>query len=237
MFITIIAQQIKIAKHNSQDIYSSALFFILFCIICGLGLSEQMLHNNQLTETASIITISSPTIILLGFLLTLMMQTEHIFANDIKSGVMQQYLLLPIATELLVLAKMLGFMFRTLLPLLFITPIAAIIFGIDISQLYYIIIAVALAGPVLIALQFISTGWLIPYHFSNSNAKINPQLMFITTLPFIVPVMLFALTIASGSYEQIATERVNFALIMLIVLNLVIVPLGAILPAIMLRAK
>jgi len=155
----------------------AVIFFLLCLSLFAIGLNG----NETLMQT------TAPAIIWVALVFSILLTFENVFEADIRSGVFEQLYLSGLSSISIVSSKILSGFVITILPLLFAIPIAGIWYHLTAQDIAAIMLSIILGGPAIIAYGVLAGAIL-------AMQKGLGFLGILMTLPFIVPVLIFALS-------------------------------------------
>ena len=138
-FFAVIRRDLVLALRRRSEIANPLLFFILVITLFPLGIGAQ---PNLLQAIA-------PGIIWVSALLAAMLSLDSLFRSDFDDGSLEQILLSPHPTSILVLAKIVAHWLVTGLPLLIVAPLLAVFLGMPNQSLGILLLTLLLGTPVL----------------------------------------------------------------------------------------
>lgn len=195
MFWTIARRDLRLALGREGVALPALAFLAITATLFAFSLGPEALR----TYAAQVLWVTA----LFASLLAL----PHLFEKDYQDGGLEQLLLLPVAHELTVLAKMLAHWAAVTLPLLAALPALGIMAGSDIGNA---MLSVLLGTPALVAVGALGSALTLGL---RQNAFLKPLLL----LPLYVPMLIFAAA---------AAKEGGAALLMLLALSLIAVPLA-----------
>lgn len=155
-----------------------AIIFFLLCLsLFAIGLKGE---SKVLQNTA-------PTIIWLALIFSLLLTFENIFEADIRSGVFEQLILSGLSPTAITVSKILSGFIISVLPLIIAIPIAGIWYHLSAEQTAGIMLSVIFGAPAILAYGVMAGALL-------AGQRGTGFLAILITLPFILPVFIFALS-------------------------------------------
>lgn len=174
-FSTIIKRDLTIAVRHSDDILNPLLFFIIVVSLFPLGIGPE---SNTLMKIA-------PGIIWVAALLSTLLSLERLFKNDHNDGSLEQLLLSPCPTFILVLAKITAHWLITGLPLIIIAPLLGVLLNLHEDSFLALFLTLLLGTPVLSLIGAIGVALTV-------GLKKGGVLLSLLVLPLYIPVLIFA---------------------------------------------
>jgi len=209
-FIAIIQRDLILAFRRRAEMLNPILFFIIVVTLFPLGVGAQP----QLLQTIA------PGIIWVSALLAAMLSLDGLFRSDFDDGSLEQILLSPHPTSILILGKIIAHWLVTGLPLILVAPLLAEFLGMHSDALIVLLKTLLLGTPVLSLVGAIGVALTV-------GLRRGGMILSLLVLPLYVPVLIFAsnaVEMASGGLPVDA--QINILLAMLC-LALVLAPLPA----------
>ncbi len=174
-FKTILVRDLTIAIRHRDDIFNPLLFFIITVSLFPLGIGPEA---NTLMKIA-------PGIIWVAALLATLLSLERLFKNDHADGSLEQLLLSPCPTFVLVLAKITAHWIITGLPLIIIAPLLGVLLNLHQDSYLALMLTLLIGTPVLSLLGAIGVALTV-------GIKKGGVLLSLLILPLYIPVLIFA---------------------------------------------
>jgi heme exporter protein B len=206
-FFAIVRRDLVLALRRRSEIANPIFFFILVITLFPLGIGAK----------PTILQTIAPGIIWVSALLATMLSLDSLFRSDFDDGSLEQIILSPQPTSLLVLAKVTAHWLVTGLPLLIIAPLLAVFLGMPSHALPVLLITLLLGTPILSLIGAIGVALTI-------GLRRGGMILSLLVLPLYVPVLIFAsnaVEIASSGLP--VTAQINI-LISMLVMALVLAP-------------
>ncbi|SJM96392.1 heme exporter protein CcmB [Crenothrix polyspora] len=206
-FFAIVRRDLVLALRRRSEIANPIFFFILVITLFPLGIGAK----------PTILQAIAPGIIWVSALLATMLSLDSLFRSDFDDGSLEQIILSPQPTSLLVLAKITAHWLVTGLPLLIVAPLLAVFLGMPSHALPVLLITLLLGTPILSLIGAIGVALTI-------GLRRGGMILSLLVLPLYVPVLIFAsnaVEIASSGLP--VTAQINI-LISMLVMALVLAP-------------
>jgi len=194
-------RDLRLAFRDPRQWLLAILFFLIFLSLFAIGLGGSA---SKLQMTASVA-------IWLALIFSLLLTFDTIFEADVQSGVFEQLYLSGISSTQIVVSKIVAGFAVSVAPLMLAIPLAGTFFQLSSPNIAGIMISVLFGAPALLAYGVLSGALL-------AGQKGTGFLAVLITLPFIVPVIIFAL---AGAQNYPALGIWNSEFQALIGLNLV----------------
>ena len=172
---TLFAREMRLAWRNGAEILNPLWFFLVVITLFpfGVGADPQLL-----TQIA-------PGIIWVAALLAALLVMDRLFRDDWQDGSLEQLLLLPTPLVVVVLVKVLAHWVMTGLPLLVVSPLAALLLGMAPHDAGILALTLLLGTPTLSFLGAVGVGLTV-------GLRRGGVLLSLLVLPLSVPLLIFA---------------------------------------------
>jgi heme exporter protein B len=206
-FTAIIKRDLILAMRRRSEIANPVLFFILVITLFPLGIGAQ----------PKLLQAIAPGIIWVSALLATMLSLDSLFRSDFDDGSLEQILLTPHPTSILVLGKITAHWLTTGLPLLIVAPLLAVFLGMPNQSLSVLLITLLVGTPILSLIGAVGVALTV-------GLRRGGMILSLLVLPLYVPVLIFA----SNAVEMASTglpvdAQVNILIAMLL-MALVLAP-------------
>jgi heme exporter protein B len=206
-FFAIIRRDLVLALRRRSEIANPLLFFVLVITLFPLGIGAQ---PNLLAAIA-------PGIIWVSALLAAMLSLDSLFRSDFDDGSLEQILLSPHPTSILVLGKVFAHWLVTGLPLLIIAPLLAIFLGLPEQSLGILLLTLLLGTPVLSLIGAIGVALTV-------GLRRGGMILSLLVLPLYVPVLIFASNAVSMAGSGLPVSAQINILVAILLITLVLAP-------------
>ena len=139
VFVTVLRRDLKTAFRHRTQLMLPLLFFVLVISLFPLAVSPQLSVSQDMA--AGIIWVAA--------LLATLLSLDNMFRSDFDDGTLEQLILSPYPTSILVLAKILAHWLVTGLPLIIMAPVLAILTGLSEHSMGVLIGSLVLGTPTL----------------------------------------------------------------------------------------
>lgn len=155
-------------------IITSCLFYLMILVFFPLTMPP---------DTSLLRTIA-PGLIWIALLLAVLLASERLFQPDYEDGVIEQWLVSGYPVSLLVGAKLLMHWLSNLLPILLLSPLLALLFGLNVHETWVLILSLICGSPALFCLCALAASF-------STGVQQKGVLMALILLPLTIPVMIF----------------------------------------------
>lgn len=206
-FTAIIRRDLVLAMRRRSEIANPVLFFILVITLFPLGIGAQ----------PKLLQAIAPGIIWVSALLATMLSLDSLFRSDFDDGSLEQILLSPYPTSILVLGKITAHWLTTGLPLLIVAPLLAIFLGMPNRSLSVLLLTLLLGTPILSLIGAVGVALTV-------GLRRGGMILSLLVLPLYVPVLIFASNaVEMASSGLSVTAQINI-LISILLMALVLAP-------------
>lgn len=167
--------ELRVAFRHGADIAGPLWFFLMVITLFPLSVGPQ----------PQLLARIAPGIIQVAALLASLLALERLFRDDLQDGSLEQLMLLPVPLPAVVLAKVLAHWAVTGLPLIMLSPLVALLLGMDVYGWKIMALTLLLGTP---ALGFLAA----PGVGLTAGLRRGGVLLGILVLPLSVPVLIFA---------------------------------------------
>ena len=171
----VIQRELKIAFRSGAEVINPLWFFLIVITLFPLGIGPE---PQQLARIA-------PGVTWVAALLSSLLALERLFRDDFLDGSLEQLLLLPTPLPLTVLGKVVAHWLITGLPLILLSPLAALLLSLDFVGWRAMALTLLLGTPTLSFLGAIGTGLTV-------GLRRGGVLLSLLVLPLAIPVLIFA---------------------------------------------
>lgn len=206
-FSAIVRRDLVLAMRRRSEVANPVLFFILVITLFPLGIGAQ----------PKLLQAIAPGIIWVSALLATMLSLDSLFRSDFDDGSLEQLLLSPYPTSILVLAKITAHWLTTGLPLLIVAPLLAVFLGMPNQSLSILLLTLLLGTPVLSLIGAVGVALTV-------GLRRGGMILSLLVLPLYVPILIFASNaVEMASMGLPVSAQVNI-LISMLLLALVLAP-------------
>ncbi|WP_286233719.1 heme exporter protein CcmB [Thalassotalea sediminis] len=175
IFYLVFKRDITIAFRHKDDVANPLLFFILVVTLFPLGIGPE---PNMLARIA-------PGVIWVAALLATLLSLDRLFKSDHADGALEQMLLSPSPTFIIVLAKICAHWVISGLPLIIISPLLALLLYLPENAYGALILTLLIGTPVLSFIGAIGVALTV-------GIKKGGVLLSLLILPLYIPLLIFA---------------------------------------------
>ncbi|HDH7805496.1 TPA: heme exporter protein CcmB [Raoultella ornithinolytica] len=175
MMWTLFAREMRLAWRNGAEILNPLWFFLVVITLFpfGVGADPQLLVQ------------IAPGIVWVAALLAALLVMDRLFRDDWQDGSLEQLLLLPTPLVAVVVVKVLAHWAMTGLPLLVVSPLAALLLGMAPHDAGVLALTLLLGTPTLSFLGAVGVSLTV-------GLRRGGVLLSLLVLPLSVPLLIFA---------------------------------------------
>src|SRR6195256_2944324 len=210
MFGWLVWRDLILAWRRRTDVLATLFFFGLSVALFrpGIGPDVQLLRR------------IAPGVVWVAALLASMLSLGRLFGNDYQDGSLEQLLLTPQSTYLIVLGKILAHWLVSELPLVIIAPLLGLQFGLSQNSLAIVVVSLLLGTPVLSLIGSIGAALTLGLRAAN-------VLVALLVLPLYIPVLIFGTGAVQASIGGTSPEPYLLLLGATLMVTLVFAPWAA----------
>jgi heme exporter protein B len=183
IFAAICSQHMHLSWRSGQIMLAVSFLFIAITLLpFGLGPELKLLRA------------LAPGLLWVVLAISLLTGLERLFQADYEDGTLDRLLLVPLAFEAVVLAKLLGHYLALVLPLILAVPLAGLLLNIEAARLPVLLAAILCGSPALVLLGGIGASLAV-------SVRRGGLLTVLIAMPFYVPVLIFGAAAARAGLE------------------------------------
>lgn len=175
MLFRLIQRELRIAFRGGADVINPLWFFLIVITLFPLGIGPD---PQQLARIA-------PGVAWVAALLASLLALERLFRDDFSDGSLEQLALLPTPLPVIVIGKVLAHWLVTGVPLIVLSPLAALLLSLDMNGWWAMALTLLLGTPTLSFLGAIGVGLTV-------GLRRGGVLLSLLVLPLAIPVLIFA---------------------------------------------
>jgi heme exporter protein B len=174
VFKLVVARDLKLAARRWADGLLPLVFFVVACALFPFGVGSDV---NLLRQVA-------PGVIWVALLLSVTLSVNTLYAADHADGTLEQMVLSGQSLAVVGAARALAHALMTGLPLIVVSPLIALMFGLPGEDLPVLMVTLALGTPTLSLLANLGAALVV-------GVRSGAMLLFLLVLPLMVPVLIF----------------------------------------------
>jgi heme exporter protein B len=210
-FYTVVMRDLLLAMRNRSDILTTLFFFIIAISLFPLGIGPEL---DTLREIA-------PGVFWVAALLASMLALERLFAIDFADGTLEQLLLTPQPTTVLVLGKVLAHWLITGVPLVLLSPLLGLQYDLSSEAIQALMLTLLLGTPSLSLIGAIGAALTL-------GLRGGGVLVSLLVLPLYIPVLIFGAGAVEATVSGLGGAGHVSMLGAILLLSLVMAPLATV---------
>ncbi len=185
-FNKVLIKEFMIAKRSGYETLMPIMYLLI--IILFFNISISYVSKNLILEL-------TPLMIWLSCLLVSVLNLESIFKEDYEDGTLDYFISSNSFHESVVVAKIFSHWILTTLPVVIISPIVALLLGIDYQTTLILFLSLMIGTPTMSLLGSIAAALTL-------TLKRGKILLAIIVLPMYVPILIFGTSAVNNSFLQ-----------------------------------
>lgn len=182
ILVNIIQRELTIAFRKPAEILNPLWFFLMVITLFPLLMGP----NPELLGKIA------PGVAWVAALLSALLSFERLFRDDYLDGSLEQLMLLPVGLPQVALAKVIAHWLLTGLPLILLSPVAAILLSLEIQVWWALVLTLLLGTPILSCLGAIGVALTV-------GLRKGGTLLSLLILPLFLPVLIFAAAVLEAA--------------------------------------
>ena len=182
ILFTIIQRELTIALRKPAEILNPLWFFLIVITLFPLLMGP----NPELLGKIA------PGVAWVAALLSALLSFERLFRDDYLDGSLEQLMMLPIGLPQVALAKVIAHWLLTGLPLILLSPVAAILLSLETNVWWALVLTLLLGTPILSCLGAIGVALTV-------GLRKGGTLLSLLILPLFLPVLIFAAAVLEAA--------------------------------------
>lgn len=187
--IAIVQRDLLLAVRRRADVVTMSLFFVMVAGLFPLGVGPE----------PAVLRIIAPGVLWVAALLSCLLSLGRVFTTDYLDGVLEQMLLAPHPLAVLVLAKTFAHWLITGLPVVLLSPVLGLQFGLGGDLLGVLTLSLLLGTPLLSLIGAIGAALTLGVRGSGA-------LVALLVLPLFMPVLIFGAGAVTSSASGMGAE-------------------------------
>lgn len=182
IFISIIKRELQIAMRKQAEILNPLWFFLIVITLFPLAIGPD----------PKLLAKIAPGIAWVAALLSALLSFERLFRDDYIDGSLEQLLLLAQPLALTALAKVIAHWLLTGLPLILLSPLAALLLSLEQHIWWALVLTLLIGTPVLSCLGAIGVALTV-------GLRKGGVLLSLIILPLFIPVLIFSASVLDAA--------------------------------------
>ncbi|PJG85290.1 heme exporter protein CcmB [Conservatibacter flavescens] len=182
IFMQIIKRELQIAMRKQAEILNPLWFFLIVITLFPLVIGpDPVLLSRIATGVAWV-----------SALLSALLSFERLFRDDFIDGSLEQLMITPLPLPLTALAKVIAHWLLTGLPLIILSPIAALLLSLDVKIWWALVLTLLIGTPILSCLGAIGVALTV-------GLRKGGVLLSLLVVPLFIPVLIFAASVLEAA--------------------------------------
>ena len=182
IFLEIIKRELQIAMRKNAEILNPLWFFLLVITLFPLVIGPD----------PKLLSRIAPGIAWVAALLSALLSFERLFRDDFIDGSLEQLMLTAQPLPMTALAKVVAHWLLTGLPLILLSPIAALLLSLEVNIWWALVLTLLLGTPVLSRIGSIGVAFMVALRKGG-------VLLSLLVVPLFIPVLIFASSVLEAA--------------------------------------
>lgn len=173
-FVAVLGRELTLGYKQKGEVLTPLVFFVMVASLFPLGVGPE----------SGLLLRMAPGVLWVGALLAAMLSLPRMYAADYVDGTLEQFALSSLPLSLLALAKVTAHFLLTGLPLVAISPVLGLQFGLDAHSLGVLMLSLLLGTPTLSLIGGVGAALTLGVRGAG-------VLLSLLVLPLYIPVLIF----------------------------------------------
>ena len=182
IFLDIIKRELQIAMRKRAEILNPLWFFLIVITLFPLVIGPD----------PALLSRIAPGVAWVAALLSALLSFERLFRDDFIDGSLEQLMLNAQSLPMTALAKVIAHWLLTGLPLILLSPIAALLLSLEINIWWALVLTLLLGTPVLRSIGAIGVALTV-------GLRKGGVLLSLLVVPLFIPVLIFASSVLEAA--------------------------------------
>jgi heme exporter protein B len=188
-FLGVVRRDLMLAVRRRSDVVTSLMFFVIVTSLFPLGIGPE----------PGVLRTLAPGVIWVAALLSSMLSLQRLFASDYADGVLDQMALSPHPLAVLAGGKIAAHWIVAGLPIVLLSPVMALQFGLSGSSIIVLVVTLLLGTPTLSLLGSIGSALTL-------GVRGGGPLLALLVLPLFIPILIFGAGAVVASESGLGIE-------------------------------
>ena len=202
-----VMRDLTLAMRHRSDVLTTVFFFIIVVSLFPLGVGPD----------AALLREMAAGVVWVAALLASMLSLTRLFADDYNDGTLEQLMLVPQPLALIVLGKVLAHWIISGLPLVLMSPLLGLQFGLEGDELIMLMVTLLIGTPVLSLLGAIGAALTL-------GLRGGGVLVSLLVLPLYIPILIFGAGAVTSSAAGMGADGHLSLMGAILLLALVLAP-------------
>ncbi len=195
VWLAIVRRDLKLARRRSVESVLPVVFFVVIASLFPIGVGPE--PENLRLMAAGVVWVCA--------LLSAMLALSNLYASDYADGSLEQMLIADASLAEITLAKTLSHWLLTGTPLLLVSPLLGLLFGMSLETIAVMVLTLLLGTPILSFLGGLGAALTLGLRSSG-------VLLLLLVLPLCIPVLIFG-TGAVAAVDAGLSAQAHFSLL------------------------
>lgn len=174
VFVAVVRREIALGFRQKGEVFTPLVFFAIVASLFPLGVGPE----------ANLLLRMAPGVLWVGALLAAMLSLPRMFAVDYADGTLEQLVLAPTPLPLIAMGKVVAHFLLTGVPLVIISPLLGMQFGLDARAQGILMLSLLLGTPTLSLIGGVGSALTLGVRGAG-------VLLSLLVLPLYIPVLIF----------------------------------------------
>ncbi|ALB55724.1 heme exporter protein CcmB [Cronobacter universalis] len=182
----IIRRELRLAARHQAELLNPLWFFLVVIVLFALGAGPE----------PQLLARIAPGVVWVAALLASLLAMDRLFRDDARDGALEQLMLLPTPLPVVVIAKVTAHWVATGLPLVVLSPLAALLMGLNGHAALTLLLTLLLGTPTLSFLGALGAAL-------TAGLRRGGILLSLIILPLAIPLLIFSTAAVDAAVMQL----------------------------------
>lgn len=182
----IIRRELRLAARHRAELLNPLWFFLVVIVLFALGAGPE----------PQLLARIAPGVVWVAALLASLLAMDRLFRDDARDGALEQLMLLPTPLPVVVIAKVTAHWVATGLPLVVLSPLAALLMGLNGYAALTLMLTLLLGTPTLSFLGALGAAL-------TAGLRRGGILLSLIILPLAIPLLIFSTAAVDAAVMQL----------------------------------
>ncbi|EKM0371295.1 heme exporter protein CcmB [Cronobacter turicensis] len=182
----IIRRELRLATRHRAELLNPLWFFLVVIVLFALGAGPE----------PQLLARIAPGVVWVAALLASLLAMDRLFRDDARDGALEQLMLLPTPLPVVVIAKVTAHWVATGLPLVVLSPLAALLMGLNGHAALTLMLTLSLGTPTLSFLGALGAAL-------TAGLRRGGILLSLIILPLAIPLLIFSTAAVDAAMMQL----------------------------------
>ncbi|EPT7033096.1 heme exporter protein CcmB [Cronobacter malonaticus] len=186
MMWRIIRRELRLAARHQAELLNPLWFFLVVIVLFALGAGPE----------PQLLARIAPGVVWVAALLASLLAMDRLFRDDARDGALEQLMLLPTPLPVVVIAKVTAHWVATGLPLVVLSPLAALLMGLNGHAALTLLLTLLLGTPTLSFFGALGAAL-------TAGLRRGGILLSLIILPLAIPLLIFSTAAVDAAVMQL----------------------------------